>query len=40
MEKFSHPHIIQLVGVVTEKPVFIIMEFAYLGEVKKNDCFN
>ncbi|XP_065843254.1 focal adhesion kinase 1-like isoform X2 [Oscarella lobularis] len=34
MEKFSHPHIIQLVGVVTEKPVFIIMEFAYLGELR------
>eukprot|EP00118_Oscarella_pearsei_P022002 m.250921 g.250921 ORF g.250921 m.250921 type:complete len:1124 (+) comp40327_c0_seq9:205-3576(+) len=34
MEKFSHPHIIQLLGVVTEKPVYIIMEFAHLGELR------
>ena len=33
MEQFSHPHIIKLLGIVIEKPIYIIMEFAQLGEV-------
>jgi focal adhesion kinase 1 len=34
MEQFSHPHIIKLLGIVIEKPVYIIMEFAQLGELR------
>ena len=33
MEQFDHPHIIRLIGVCSELPVWIVMEFAPLGEV-------
>jgi len=33
MEEFNHPHIIQLIGVCSEPPVYIIMELAPHGEV-------
>lgn len=34
MKQFEHPHIIQLVGVCSEHPVFIVMELAKLGEMR------
>ena len=33
MQKFEHPHIIKLIGIVTESPTYIIMELASYGEV-------
>lgn len=33
MRQFDHPHIVKLVGVITENPVWIIMELCTLGEV-------
>ena len=34
MQQFDHPNIIQLIGVCTSSPVWIIMELAVLGEVR------
>uniref|UniRef100_A0A673N980 Focal adhesion kinase 1 n=1 Tax=Sinocyclocheilus rhinocerous TaxID=307959 RepID=A0A673N980_9TELE len=36
MRQFDHPHIVKLIGVITENPVWIIMELCTLGEVVKN----
>lgn len=33
MRQFDHPHIVKLMGVITENPVWIIMELCTLGEV-------
>lgn len=33
MRQFDHPHIVKLIGVITENPVWIIMELCTLGEV-------
>lgn len=33
MRQFDHPHIVKLIGVITETPVWIIMELCTLGEV-------
>ncbi|CAH1995793.1 unnamed protein product [Acanthoscelides obtectus] len=34
MQKFDHPHIIKLIGVCSESPVWIVMELAKLGELR------
>ncbi|XP_050308290.1 focal adhesion kinase 1 isoform X2 [Anthonomus grandis grandis] len=34
MQKFEHPHIIKLIGVCSDSPVWIIMELAKLGELR------
>nr|XP_058898996.1 focal adhesion kinase 1 isoform X10 [Kogia breviceps] len=34
MRQFDHPHIVRLVGVITENPVWIIMELCTLGELR------
>ncbi|CAH1126716.1 unnamed protein product [Ceutorhynchus assimilis] len=34
MQKFDHPHIIKLIGVCSDSPVWIIMELAKLGELR------
>nr|CAI5832843.1 unnamed protein product [Callosobruchus analis] len=34
MQKFDHPHIIKLIGVCSESPVWIVMELARLGELR------
>lgn len=34
MSQFDHPHIIRLVGVIKEKPIWIVMELASLGELR------
>lgn len=35
MRQFDHPHIVKLIGVITENPVWIIMELCTLGEVSR-----
>lgn len=35
MRQFDHPHIVKLIGVITENPVWIIMELCTLGEVPR-----
>lgn len=35
MRQFDHPHIVKLMGVITENPVWIIMELCTLGEVRQ-----
>ena len=35
MRQFDHPHIVKLMGVITDNPVWIIMELCTLGEVRK-----
>lgn len=34
MRQFDHPHIVKLIGVITENSVWIIMELCTLGEVR------
>ncbi|XP_066248998.1 focal adhesion kinase 1 isoform X2 [Euwallacea similis] len=34
MQKFDHPHIIKLIGVCSDSPVWIVMELAKLGELR------
>ena len=34
MKEFHHPHIIKLIGIVTENPTYIIMELASYGELR------
>ena len=34
MQQFHHPHIIRLVGVCSESPIWIVMELARLGELR------
>lgn len=34
MQKFDHPHIIKLVGVCSDSPVWIVMELARFGELR------
>ena len=33
MRQFDHPHIIKLIGICSESPIWIVMELAKLGEV-------
>jgi focal adhesion kinase 1 len=34
MKKFLHPHIIRLIGICSETPIWIVMELAKLGELR------
>lgn len=34
MRQFEHPHIIRLIGIVTQNPIYLVMELAPYGEVK------
>ncbi|XP_059485924.1 focal adhesion kinase 1 isoform X2 [Neocloeon triangulifer] len=34
MQQFDHPHIIKLIGVCSESPIWIVMELAKLGEMR------
>lgn len=34
MQKFEHPHIIRLIGIISEPPIWIVMELARLGELR------
>ncbi|KYM92673.1 Focal adhesion kinase 1 [Atta colombica] len=34
MQQFEHPHIIRLIGVCSEAPIWLIMELARLGEMR------
>lgn len=34
MQKFEHPHIIRLIGICSEAPIWIVMELARLGELR------
>ncbi|XP_017123434.1 focal adhesion kinase 1 isoform X2 [Drosophila elegans] len=34
MQKFDHPHIIRLIGICSEVPIWIVMELAKLGELR------
>ncbi|KAJ8004731.1 hypothetical protein DPEC_G00139340 [Dallia pectoralis] len=34
MRQFDHPHIVKLIGVITENPVWLIMEMCTLGELR------
>ena len=34
MKQFDHPHIVKLIGVCTEPPIWIVMELANFGEVR------
>ncbi|XP_035986914.1 focal adhesion kinase 1 isoform X19 [Fundulus heteroclitus] len=34
MRQFDHPHIVKLMGVITENPVWLIMELCTLGELR------
>ena len=35
MQKFDHAHIIKLIGICSEDPIWIVMELAKLGELRK-----
>lgn len=34
MQQFDHPHIIKLIGICSDSPIWIIMELAKHGEVR------
>lgn len=34
MQKFEHPHIIRLIGICSDSPIWIVMELAKLGELR------
>lgn len=34
MQQFDHPHIIKLIGVCSDSPIWIVMELAKLGEMR------
>lgn len=34
MQKFDHPHIIRLIGICSESPIWIVMELARHGELR------
>ncbi|XP_031627425.1 focal adhesion kinase 1 isoform X6 [Contarinia nasturtii] len=34
MQKFEHPHIIRLIGICSEPPIWIVMELARFGELR------
>lgn len=34
MQQFDHPHIIKLIGVCSDSPIWIVMELARLGELR------
>lgn len=34
MQQFHHPHIIRLIGVCSDSPIWIVMELAKFGELR------
>ena len=34
MQQFDHPHIIKLIGICSESPIWIVMELARHGEMR------
>lgn len=34
MQQFDHPHIVKLIGVCSEAPIWIVMELAEYGEMR------
>lgn len=34
MHQFQHPHIIKLIGLCSESPIWIVMELARFGELR------
>ena len=34
MQQFDHPHIIRLIGIISQSPVCIVMELAHMGEMR------
>lgn len=34
MKKLDHPHIVRLIGIIEEDPVWIVMELYQFGEVR------
>jgi len=34
MQQFDHPHIIRLIGIISQSPICIIMELAHMGEMR------
>jgi len=36
MKKLDHPHIVRLIGIIEEDPVWIVMELYQYGEVRFN----
>jgi len=34
MQQFDHPHIIRLIGIISQPPICIIMELAHMGEMR------
>lgn len=37
MKKLDHPHIVSLIGIIEEEPVWIVMELYQYGEVSGRD---
>lgn len=37
MKKLDHPHIVSLIGIIEEEPVWIVMELYQHGEVSGRD---
>lgn len=35
MKKLDHPHIVRLIGIIEEDPVWIVMELYQYGEVRE-----
>ena len=34
MQQFDHPHIIRLIGIISQSPICIVMELAHMGEMR------
>jgi len=34
MQQFDHPHIIRLIGIISQSPICIVMELAHIGEMR------
>lgn len=39
MKKLDHPHIVKLIGIIEDNPVWIVMELYPYGEVCANPSF-
>lgn len=37
MKNLNHPHIVKLIGIIEENPVWIVMELYQYGEVSAGD---
>jgi focal adhesion kinase 1 len=34
MQQFDHPHIVKLIGICSDSPIWIVMELAQYGEMR------